>query len=169
MFKSICVTVVSLVFLTVTSAASRPLGYECAANGKKIIAHYSVGDKGGYVLDSLTIDGQDYQADTRLSVSRGSAEFFIENFRDGKPLMLKMGRENSYQLGKDGRSIKCCAIRFTPRQTSIQTINFKLIKGRVIDCHPRSGTLSTLVTVDCGRSDNVSQPSIWPPKERIQD
>ena len=120
MFKSLCVTVISLVFLTVTSAASRPLGYECAANGKKIIAHYSVGDKGGYVLDSLTIDGQDYQADTRLSVSHGSAEFFIENFRDGKPLMLKMGRENSYQLGKDGRvyQMLCYPIRPSANQHS---------------------------------------------------
>jgi hypothetical protein len=113
MFKSICVTVVSLAFLTVTAAASRPFGYECAANGKKITAHYSIGDKGGYVLDSLTIDGQAYQAHARLSVSQGSAEFVIENFRDGKPLMLKMGRENVYQLGEDGRvyQMLCYPIR----------------------------------------------------------
>jgi hypothetical protein len=113
MFKSVYVTAVSVVFLTVTAAASRPSGYECAANGKKIIAHYNVGDKGAYVLNSLTIDGQAYQAQARLSVSQGSAEFVIENFRDGKPLMLKMGRENFYQLGEDGRvyQMLCYPIR----------------------------------------------------------
>jgi hypothetical protein len=120
MFKSIRVTVVSLVLLTVASAASRPFGYECAANGKKIIAHYSDGDKGVYVLDSLTIDGQAYQANTRLSVAHGSAEFFIENFRDGKPLILKMGRENFYQLGEDGRiyQMLCYSLRSSANQDS---------------------------------------------------
>jgi hypothetical protein len=102
MFKSIFVIVVSLTSLALASAANKQFGYECAAGDKKIIAHYSYVDNGSYVLDSLTIDGQDYKFDTRLSVSRGSANFSIKNYRNGKTLMLKMGIENSYQLGNGG-------------------------------------------------------------------
>lgn len=118
MLKSICATVINLIFLTVASAENQPFGYECMANNKKIIAHYRSGDKGGYVLDSLTIDGQDYKSTTRLSVSRGSAEFFIENYRDGKPLTLKMGVENFYKLGKDGTiyQMLCYPIRSSSNQ-----------------------------------------------------
>jgi hypothetical protein len=120
MFKSICVTVISLACLSVASAASQSFGYECMANDKKIIAHYSHGDKDGYVLDALTIDGQDYKANTRLSVSRGAAEFVIENYRDGKPLMLKMGIANFYQLGQDGTiyQMLCYPIRPSTHQRS---------------------------------------------------
>lgn len=103
MLKSILVIVaISLASLAVASAANQQFGYECAAGDRKIIAHYSYTDNGSYVIDSLTIDGQEYKFDTRLSVSRGSANFFIKNYRDGKTLLLKMGIENSYQLGDDG-------------------------------------------------------------------
>ena len=95
-------TVISLTVLTTASAANQPFGYECMANDKKIIADYSLSDNDGYVLNTLTIDGQDYKANTTVSVSSGSAAFVVENYRHGKSLFLKMGVENFYRLGEDG-------------------------------------------------------------------
>lgn len=120
MLKSMYVAVICLAFLTAASAESRQFGYKCAASDKEIIAHYSYRDQGGYVLDSLTIDGQDYKASTKLSVARGTATFLIENYRDGTRLMLKMGIENVYQLGQEGTiyQMLCYPIRSSPNQRS---------------------------------------------------
>lgn len=120
MLKSTCVTIIALMILTAATAASQPFRYECTANDKKVIAQYSRQAHNRYELDVLTIDGQDYKASTRLSVSRGSAAFVVDNYRDGKPLIMKIGVENFYRLGENGTvyQMLCYPARSSPNTRS---------------------------------------------------
>ena len=89
----------ALLASSVVSFASSQSGYECSADGKAVVLAYSY--SGGYHMDQLTVDGQDYTRSSSVSVRRGSGTVFtISNYRAGKTMTFGINTPDGtyYQL-----------------------------------------------------------------------
>lgn len=89
----------SVLFATPAVFASSQYGYECSADGKAVVLVYSY--SGGYHMDKLTVDGQDYTYASTVSVRRGSGTVFtVANYRAGKSMYFAINTPDGtyYQL-----------------------------------------------------------------------
>jgi hypothetical protein len=87
------------IFTTPAAFASSQYGYECSADGKAVVLVYSY--SGGYHMDKLTVDGQDYTYSSTVSVRRGSGTLFtVANYRAGKSMTFGISTPDGtyYQL-----------------------------------------------------------------------
>ncbi|MDZ4083459.1 MAG: hypothetical protein U1E10_11010 [Bdellovibrionales bacterium] len=104
---------VLLISATSFAAPTAQYGYECNADGKEVVMKYSY--SGGYRMDLLTIDGQDFTFSAKVNVFRGSGTLFtIENYRAGKSMVFGLNTPNGtyYQLeGGTQYPMTCAAIR----------------------------------------------------------
>lgn len=106
-----------LLVSTPSFAASSQYGYECNADGKAIVMKYSYA--GGYRMDLLTIDGQDFTYSTKVNVFRGSGTLFtIENYRAGKSMVFGLNTPSGtyYQLEGGTQYPMTCTALSQPAQ-----------------------------------------------------
>jgi hypothetical protein len=85
--------------LVTSSAFASQFGYECTADGKSITLTYSY--SGGYHVDTLSIDGQDFTHSSKVQVFRGSGTVFtVANYRAGKSMYFGINTPSGtyYQL-----------------------------------------------------------------------